>query len=148
MRQPWVFSTWHANERTGRGHAEVAKAMDHMLTRWDMFSRFLGDGRNCLSTNAAERALRGIALGRKAWLFCGSRSRPALEGPQERTSSRKMVNAISEPNTTRKSHPAQAAAPQFNVASECREPASSTRDPTNSMMPPAHIVIPETNRGE
>ncbi len=53
-------------------HAEVAKAMDYMLKRWDTFSRFLGDGRICLSNNAAERALRGIALGRKSWLFAGS----------------------------------------------------------------------------
>ncbi len=30
------------------------------------------DGRICLSNNAAERALRGIALGRKSWLFAGS----------------------------------------------------------------------------
>jgi len=30
------------------------------------------DGRICLSNNAAERALRGIALGRKAWLLAGS----------------------------------------------------------------------------
>src|ERR1700723_4151665 len=36
------------------------------------FTRFLGDGRICLTNNAAERALRGIALGRKAWLFAGS----------------------------------------------------------------------------
>ena len=43
-----------------------------MLTRWDGFARFLDDGRICLSNNAAERALRGIALGRKSWLFCGS----------------------------------------------------------------------------
>jgi transposase len=43
-----------------------------MLTRWDAFTRFLGDGRICLTNNAAERAVRGIALGRKAWLFCGS----------------------------------------------------------------------------
>ena len=50
-------------------HAEVAKAMDYMLKRWDTFSRFLHDGRICLSNNAAERALRGVALGRKAWLF-------------------------------------------------------------------------------
>lgn len=35
-------------------------------------NRFLGDGRICLTNNAAERALRGIALGRKSWLFCGS----------------------------------------------------------------------------
>jgi transposase len=53
-------------------HADVAKAMDYMLKRWDAFNRFLGDGRVCLSNNAAERALRGIALGRKAWLFAGS----------------------------------------------------------------------------
>jgi transposase len=53
-------------------HADVAKAMDYMLKRWDAFTRFLDDGRICLTNNAAERALRGIALGRKAWLFAGS----------------------------------------------------------------------------
>ncbi|MTJ82843.1 MAG: IS66 family transposase [Telmatospirillum sp.] len=53
-------------------HADVAKAMDYMLTRWESFTRFLHDGRICLTNNAAERALRGIALGRRAWLFCGS----------------------------------------------------------------------------
>ena len=34
--------------------------------------RVINDGRICLSNNAAERALRGIALGRKSWLFAGS----------------------------------------------------------------------------
>ena len=53
-------------------HNDVARAMDYMLKRWDAFSRFLDDGRVCLSNNAAERALRGVALGRKAWLFAGS----------------------------------------------------------------------------
>jgi transposase len=43
-----------------------------MLKRWASFSRFLDDGQVCLTNNAAERALRGIALGRKAWLFAGS----------------------------------------------------------------------------
>lgn len=43
-----------------------------MLKRWLAFARFLDDGRVCLSNNAAERALRPIALGRKAWLFAGS----------------------------------------------------------------------------
>src|ERR1700712_4305734 len=43
-----------------------------MLRRWDSFASFLDDGRACLSNNAAERALRGFALGRKAWLFAGS----------------------------------------------------------------------------
>jgi len=50
----------------------VAKAMDYILKRWDAFSRFLEDGRICLSNNAAERAIRGLALGRKSWLFVGS----------------------------------------------------------------------------
>jgi transposase IS66 family protein len=53
-------------------HNEVAKAMDYMLRRIDVFTRFLDDGRICLSNNAAERELRGIALGRKSWLFAGS----------------------------------------------------------------------------
>jgi len=53
-------------------HNEVAKAMDYMLKRWAAFTRFLDDGRICLTNNAAERAIRGIALGRRAWLFAGS----------------------------------------------------------------------------
>lgn len=40
--------------------------------RWGAFTCFLDDGRICLTNDAAERALRGIALGRKAWLFAGS----------------------------------------------------------------------------
>jgi len=62
--------------RAARGklsrNANVAKAMDYMLKRWDAFTRFLGDGRICLTNNAAERALRGVALGRKSWRFAGS----------------------------------------------------------------------------
>ena len=64
---------WMRMERAGLSrHAAVAKAMDYMLKRWDGFARFLDDGRICLTNNAAERALRGIALGRKSWLFAGS----------------------------------------------------------------------------
>src|SRR3954465_3407883 len=64
---------WMRAERTRLSrHADVAKAMDYMLKRWAAFTRFLDDGRICLTNNAAERALRGIALGRKAWLFAGS----------------------------------------------------------------------------
>jgi transposase len=64
---------WMREQRAklSRGN-DVAKAMDYMLKRWSAFTRFLDDGRICLSNNAAERALRGIALGRKSWLFCGS----------------------------------------------------------------------------
>jgi hypothetical protein len=53
-------------------HNDVARAMDYMLKRWAAFARFLEDGRICMTNNAAERALRGIALGRKSWLFAGS----------------------------------------------------------------------------
>jgi len=53
-------------------HAGTAQAIDYMLTRWPAFTRFLDDGRICLSNNAAERALRGVALGRRSWLFAGS----------------------------------------------------------------------------
>ncbi|UOM36894.1 IS66 family transposase [Acuticoccus sp. I52.16.1] len=52
--------------------ASVAKPIDYMLKRWDRFAGFLEDGRICLTNNAAECALRGFALGRKAWLFAGS----------------------------------------------------------------------------
>ena len=43
-----------------------------MLKNWTAFTRFLADGRICLTNNAAERALRGIAIGMKSWLFVGS----------------------------------------------------------------------------
>src|SRR6516165_8443212 len=64
---------WMKRERAKLSrHNEVAKAMDYMLKRIDVFTHFLEDGRICLSNNAAERELRGIALGRKSWLFAGS----------------------------------------------------------------------------
>ena len=64
---------WMKQERAKLSrHNEVAKAMDYMLKRIDIFTHFLEDGRICLSNNAAERELRGIALGRKSWLFAGS----------------------------------------------------------------------------
>ena len=67
------LEAWMRAERARLSrHAPVAKAMDYMLRRWDRFTPFLEDGRICLTNNAAERALRPIALGRKAWLFAGS----------------------------------------------------------------------------
>jgi transposase len=57
--------------RLSRGH-DLAKAFNYILKRWASFTLFLEDGRVCLSNNAAERGLRGIARGRNAWLFCGS----------------------------------------------------------------------------
>src|SRR5215813_4699975 len=67
------LEAWMRTERAKLSrHSEVAKAMDYMLKRWAAFTRFLGDGQICLTNNAAERELRGIALGRKSWLFAGS----------------------------------------------------------------------------
>src|SRR4051812_37291001 len=57
--------------KLSRGH-DLAKAFNYILKRWASFTLFLEDGRVCLSNNAAERGLRGIALGRKSWLFCES----------------------------------------------------------------------------
>jgi transposase len=68
-----AFEGWMRAERAKLSrHAAIAKAIDYLLTRWPAFTRFLEDGRICLSNNAAERALRGLALGRKSWLFAGS----------------------------------------------------------------------------
>jgi transposase len=67
------FEGWMRAERARLSrHNDVAKAMDYMLKRWAAFIRFLDDGKICLSNNAAERALRGIAVGRRNWLFAGS----------------------------------------------------------------------------
>jgi transposase len=52
----------------------LAKAMNYSLERWAALTRFLDDGRVCMSNNAAERALRGVAVGRRNWTFAGSDS--------------------------------------------------------------------------
>jgi transposase len=52
--------------------SEVGKAIAYALNHWAALTRFLGDGRICLSNNAAERALRGVAIGRRNWTFAGS----------------------------------------------------------------------------
>ncbi len=68
-----TLEAWLRDERSRMSRsASVAKPIDYMLKRWDRFARFIDDGRICLTNNAAERALRGFALGRKSWLFAGS----------------------------------------------------------------------------
>ena len=67
------LEAWLREERARLSRsASVIKPIDYLLKRWDGFAHFLQDGRICLSNNAAERALRGFALGRKSWLFAGS----------------------------------------------------------------------------
>jgi transposase len=43
-----------------------------VLSRWASFTRFLEDGRVCMTNNAAERAIRPLAVGRRNWTFAGS----------------------------------------------------------------------------
>jgi transposase len=67
------LEAWLRDQRSRLSRSSaVAEPIDYMLRRWPAFARFLDDGRICLTNNAAERALRGFALGRKAWLFAGS----------------------------------------------------------------------------
>ena len=54
------------------GKSELAKAMRYAQSRWTALARYLDDGRIEIDNNAAERAVRGITLGRKNWLFAGS----------------------------------------------------------------------------
>lgn len=67
------FHAWMLETRGGLSrHNDLAKALDYALKRWAAFTQFLSDGRICLTSNAAEPALRGVVLGRKAWLLAGS----------------------------------------------------------------------------
>jgi len=67
------LESWMHTERAKLSRSnDIAKAMEYMLKRWGAFTRFLDDGRICLTNNAAERALRCVAIGRRNWTFCGS----------------------------------------------------------------------------
>ncbi len=67
------LETWLRDEGAKLSRSSpVIKPINYMLKRWDRFAAFLHDGRICLTNNAAERALRGFALGRRSWLFAGS----------------------------------------------------------------------------
>jgi hypothetical protein len=64
---------WLRAERASLSRSSpVSGPIDYMLSRWADFARYADDGRTCMTNNAAERALRGVACGRKAWLFAGS----------------------------------------------------------------------------
>jgi transposase len=52
--------------------SETTAAIRYALTRWEALTRFVDDGRIEMDNNAAERSLRGVALGRKNYLFAGS----------------------------------------------------------------------------
>ena len=67
------LQTWLREQRARLSkNSDTTKAINYSLNRWDAFTRFLDDGRLCMSNNAAERELRAVALGRKNWTFAGS----------------------------------------------------------------------------
>lgn len=57
---------------------DLAKAIHYMLTAGRRSSASLHDAESCLSNNAAERALRCVAVGRRNWTFAGSTARAAI----------------------------------------------------------------------
>ncbi len=68
-----AFREWAEQQLTRiPGKGELAKAFRYGLSRWSSFTLFLEDGRVAIDNNAAERAMRPIALGRKNWLFAGA----------------------------------------------------------------------------
>ena len=54
--------------------SSLAQAIGYALSRWHALLRYTADGRLEMTNNAAERAIRPLALGRKNWLFAGADS--------------------------------------------------------------------------
>jgi transposase len=68
-----AFKEWAEKERRRISSKNPAsKALQYSLSRWDALTRYTTDGRLAIDNNAAERAIRGIALTRKNYLFLGS----------------------------------------------------------------------------
>jgi transposase len=72
---PLLQALWQwlqASLPTISSKSELATAIRYALARWPALSRYVEDGRIEIDNNAAERALRDVALGRKNYLFAGS----------------------------------------------------------------------------
>ena len=70
-----ALEAWLREQRAKlSGQSDTAKAIAYCLTRWVALTRFLDDGRLCMSNNAAEREMRPVAMGRRNWTFAGSDS--------------------------------------------------------------------------
>lgn len=68
-----AFGHWlHEQHAKVSPNGKTAKAIAYSLNAWEALGRFLDDGRLCMSNNAAERAMRPIATGRRNWTFAGS----------------------------------------------------------------------------
>ena len=68
-----LLHTWLVAKRQALAKADVtARAIDYSLSNWSALIRFLDDGEVPIDNNAAENAIRPLAVGRKNWLFVGS----------------------------------------------------------------------------
>ena len=68
-----ALETWLYEQRARlSAKNDMTTVINYGLSRWAAFTRFLDDGRVCLTNNAAERSVRGIAVGRRNWTFAGS----------------------------------------------------------------------------
>lgn len=73
--RPLVEALWlwmQASRSRLSGKSDMGKAFDYVLRRWASFTRLLDDGCACLTNNAAEQAIRPIAVGQRNWTFAGS----------------------------------------------------------------------------
>ena len=63
-----ALETWLKEQRARLSPKhDLVKAINYSLNHWTAFTRFLDDGCVCLSNNASERALHGVAVGRRNW---------------------------------------------------------------------------------
>jgi transposase len=71
--RPCALEAWlRARRRKLSARSEIAKAIQYSLNCWTALTRFLNDGRLCMSNNTAERGVRPVAVGRHNWTFAGS----------------------------------------------------------------------------
>ena len=69
-----LFKRWLNRQRlTSLPKSPLGKAVTYALNNWKALCRYLCDGELSIDNNPSERALRAVAIGRKNWLFAGSR---------------------------------------------------------------------------
>ncbi|WP_420054365.1 IS66 family transposase [Escherichia coli] len=80
-------------------HSDTAKAFAYLLKQWDALNVYCSNGWVEIDNNIAENALRGVAVGRKNWMFAGSDSGGTCGGvvladrhmPSEQCGARKVA---------------------------------------------------------
>ena len=69
-----ALHAWLLAQRQTLAKADAtAKAIDYSLSNWRALTRYLDDGNVPIDNNAVENSIRPLAVGRKNWLFVGSR---------------------------------------------------------------------------